>query len=379
MKLGFIGLGNMGMPMARHLVKAGYDVYGLNRSKQKERIFAESGGIVGCTLAELAANADIVMTCLPMPEDVEHVYGGEGGILHNGKPGLIAIDFSTVSPSLSRALHEAAADRGMHFLDAPVSGGTVGAEEATLTIMAGGEEPVFAAVRNVLEVLGTNLHYVGKSGSGSVVKLLNQWHVGIHTQAVAESFLLAEKEGIALSDLYDMLSNSFAQSRIMDRHYRQYISKHSYKAGFALKLLHKDMKLANDMAEERGSELPVGREALHVLHKAIQTDAADLDMSALYAYGQKETKESGQRYFAVLLPMLDEEKSVKYRSDHLAYLAEMRRQGRIFVNGKFKDGAGGLIIYKAHSYEEAEALAENDPYVKNRARTYAIHEWDLVL
>lgn len=378
-KLAFVGLGNMGLPMARNLLKAGYDVYGLNRSKQKERAFAESGGKTGQTLAELAADVDAVMTCLPMPEDVEQVYMGEGGMIRNGKPGLVLIDFSTVSPSLSRALHQAAADRGMHFLDAPVSGGTVGAEEATLTIMVGGEARVFDQVRPVLAALGTSLHYVGKAGSGSVVKLLNQLHVGIHTQAVAESFRLGEREGIEPSVLYDILSASFAQSRIMDRHYRQYISRDSYMAGFALKLLHKDMALANRMAEERQSALPAGREVLSLLRKVVETPYADLDMSALFPFQQQEAHESEGRYFAVLLPMADEAKSVKFRPDHLAYLDKMRREGRIWANGKFKDGAGGLILYRANSYEEVVAIVEQDPYVLNKARTFEIHEWDLVL
>lgn len=384
MKLVFIGLGNMGAPMARNLLKAGFDVYGFNRSKEKERSFIEDGGKAGYSLAELVRLADVVMTCLPMPEDVEQIYLGEAGVFAEGKSGLVAIDFSTVSPGQSKELAEAAAARGMHYLDAPVSGGTAGAKEGTLTVMVGGERSVFEQVQNVLGAVGSRTSYIGPSGSGSVVKLLNQLMVGIHTEAVSESFRLAEEAGVELSVLYDILSNSFAQSRIMDRHYRQYMAKEQYDAGFALKLLHKDMRLVRQMAGAYGLALPLGAEVLDILHRVKETTYSELDMSALFAYYQRaqgagQKPEQKQRYFAVLLPMRDEEKSRQYRPQHLAYLEEMRRNNRIFVNGRFVDGAGGLVIYKAASMDEVRAIVENDPYVRLGARTYEIYEWDLVL
>lgn len=379
MQLAFIGLGNMGGPMAENLLKAGYEVGGLNRSKGRERAFAEVGGRVGRTLSELAAEVDVVMTCLPLPEDVEHVYLGTEGIVANGSPRLVMVDFSTVSPALNKRIAAAAAERGMQYLDAPVSGGTVGAREGTLTVMVGGDEPAYRKVKQLLDVLGSRIHYVGPSGSGSAVKLLNQLMVGIHSQAVAESFRLAERAGLPPAQVYDILSGSFAQSRIMDRHYSQYMTADQYNAGFALKLLHKDVDLVARMADELGASLPLGTEVLGILRRAKETEWAERDMSALYKFQQERQPEQRYNYFAVFLPMRDEELSRIHRPEHLAYLEQMRRQGRIFVNGRFVDGAGGLVIYKAASLEEARAIVENDPYVRHRARDYEIHEWDLVL
>ncbi|MDF2714770.1 MAG: 2-hydroxy-3-oxopropionate reductase [Paenibacillus sp.] len=385
MKLAFIGLGNMGLPMSCNLLKAGHDVYGLNRSKAKERAFAAVGGRIGRSLPELAAEADVVMTCLPMPADVEEVYLGDEGVIAHGRPGLTLIDFSTVSPALNRRISEAAAARSMTYLDAPVSGGTVGARDGTLTVMVGGDEAAFVRVRPLLAAVGGRIHYVGPTGAGSIVKLLNQLMVGIHSQAVAETFRLAAQAGVGLAELYEILSGSFAQSRIMDRHYSQYIARDEYTAGFTLKLLHKDVDLAMQLAAERGARLPLGTEALCVLRLARETAWAEQDMAALYRVqavreaGAGVPPAAGNRYYAALLPMRDEEKSRIHRSEHLAYLEEMRRAGRIFVNGRFVDGAGGLVIYKASSLEEARAMVENDPYVRHGARSCEIHEWDLVL
>lgn len=377
--------------MAANLVAAGYEVYGLNRSKGKEQAFIAAGGKAGYTLDELVRKADVVMTCLPMPADVEHVYLGPEGVLAAGRPGQILIDFSTVAPELSRRLAEAAGTRGMRFLDAPVSGGTTGAREGTLTVMVGGDRAAFDQVKSLLDTVGSHTHYIGPSGSGAVVKLLNQLMVGVHTQAVSEAFRLAEQAGVELPTLYELLSKSFAQSRIMDRHYVQYMAASRYEAGFALRLLHKDMRLVKDMANAYASPVPLAAEVLEILHKVGETDFAELDMAGLYAYHTRQEgetarlspapreSEANRRYFAVLLPMKDEEKSRIFRPQHLAYLEAMRVQNRIFVNGRFVDGSGGMVIYKAASEDEARSFAENDPYVRQGARSYEIHEWDLVL
>jgi 3-hydroxyisobutyrate dehydrogenase len=289
MKLAFIGLGNMGLPMANNLVKAGYEVYGVNRSKGKEERFAAAGGKTGLTIQELARDVDVIMTCLPMPADVEQMYLGQDGIIASGHSGLILIDFSTISPDLAVKIAAAAEQAGMEFLDAPVSGGTVGAEQATLSIMAGGGKPVFERVLPVLEKVGKNIYHVGDVGSGTVVKLLNQLMVGIHTQAASEAMVLADKMGLSKETLHQILSASFAQSRIYDRHYTQFVHKDDFQPGFAISLLHKDVALVKQMADECGADLPIGAQVERLLYAAKTEGYGEKDMSGMYAYLKHKT------------------------------------------------------------------------------------------
>ncbi|OXM85495.1 NAD(P)-dependent oxidoreductase [Paenibacillus rigui] len=291
MKLAFIGLGNMGLPMARNLVKAGYEVYGINRSKGREESFAEFGGKVGLSLKELAQQADVIMTCLPMPADVEQMFLGPEGIVSNGRKGLTLIDFSTVSPDLCVKIATAAEQAGMNFLDAPVSGGTVGAEQATLSIMVGGSKPVFDQVLPILEKLGKNIYHVGEVGNGTVVKLLNQLMVGIHTQAASEAMTLADKMGLPKDMLHRILSNSFAQSRIYDRHYTQFVEKDTFQPGFALNLLHKDLVLVKKMADDIGAALPIGAHVEQLIDTAKTKGFGEKDMSAMYLYMNEKNEQ----------------------------------------------------------------------------------------
>lgn len=379
MKLAFVGLGNMGLPMARNLVKAGYEVYGLNRSKAKEDAFVNAGGKAGRTLTELAQEADVLMTCLPMPADVEKVFLGEEGIIPNGRKGLILIDFSTVSPDLNRKVEAAARQAGMSFLDAPVSGGTVGADQGTLSVMVGGEKDVYDQVLPLLQVVGQNIYHVGATGSGNVVKLINQLMVGVHTQSASEAMILGEAMGVSKETLHQILSASFAQSRIYDRHYTQFVQANQFEPGFALNLLHKDMTLLESMAQGSGTPIPISSYAGTLLGAAKAGGFGDKDMSSMYLYMKERAGATTERkHYAVFLPMKDEEKSRIYRPQHLAYLEEQRHAGRIFANGRFVDGAGGLVVYIAQSDEEVKGWVEQDPYVAQGARSFEIHEWDLV-
>lgn len=294
MKLAFVGLGNMGMPMALNLVKAYPEVYGLNRSKGKEEAFARSGGKTGLPLRELAKQADILMTCLPLPRDVEEVYLGEEGIYFWGRPGLVAIDFSTVSPRLSQRVSAALKEKGIHFLDAPISGGPPGAKAATLSIMVGGEEAVFQRVKPVLEVLGKHIYYVGPSGSGSAVKLLNQLMVSIHTLAASEALFLAQKLGLSLDQVVTILSNSFAQSRILERHYSQFIAQENYQPGFALNLLHKDSRLVEELAQSLGVDLPVASQVNQLLGQAEAAGYGPEDMASMFKYVTGHHQQKGK-------------------------------------------------------------------------------------
>jgi 3-hydroxyisobutyrate dehydrogenase len=290
MKLAFIGLGNMGLPMAANLVKAGYQVLGVNRSKGAEAAFVQNGGQAAASAGAAAAEADIIMTCLPMPQDVLDVFLGDNGVIANARPGSLLIDFSTVSPDVNHTVANAAEAKGLKFLDAPVSGGTTGAAAATLSIMVGGDEADYARALPVFEALGKNITHVGSTGSGTVVKLMNQLMVGIHTQAASEALVLGEAMGVKSEVLFSILNTSFAQSRILDRHYTQFISKDEFAPGFALKLLHKDVMLVDKMANEMRMDLPLGSKVLGLLTDAVSTELAGKDMSAMYLHQkQKES------------------------------------------------------------------------------------------
>ena len=282
MKVGFIGLGNMGLPMAKNLVKANYEVVGKNRSKGKEDLFVEAGGKTGMSVAEMAKELDVILTCLPLPADVEATYFGEDGLIENGHDGLILVDHSTVAPGLNKKLADAAQSRGIEFLDAPISGGNFGAEDGTLTIMVGGKKDVYEKVLPLFKVMGQNIYHIGETGSGSVVKLINNLMVAFHTQAVSEAVTLGKKMGVDLDLLFNILNNSYAQSRIYDRHYNSFIAKDQFEAGFAIKLLHKDMKLAEEMACGADMDLPIGTKLTDLLADAIENGLAEQDMSALY-------------------------------------------------------------------------------------------------
>lgn len=292
MKVGFIGLGNMGLPMAKNLVKANYEVFGKNRSKGKENLFVEAGGKTGMSLAEMAKELDVILTCLPLPADVEGVYFGNEGLIENGHEGLILVDHSTVAPGLNKRIAEAANAKGIEFLDAPISGGNFGAEDGTLSIMVGGKQEVYEKVLPLFNVMGKNIYHIGDIGSGSVVKLINNLMVAFHTQAVSEAVTLGKKMNVDLDLLFTILNNSYAQSRIYDRHYNSFISKNQYEAGFAIKLLHKDMRLAEEMAAGVNMDLQIGSQLTGILHDAIEHDLGEKDMSALYVLLNKKLSEN---------------------------------------------------------------------------------------
>lgn len=381
-KIGFIGLGNMGLPMAANLIKAGFEVYGLNRSKGAEEKLAQLGGQVGLSRAQLAAEMDMVITCLPMPADVEAVYTAEDGLIPSGRPGLLLVDCSTVDPGLNRRLHEAAAARGIAFVDAPVSGGTAGAAAGTLSIMTGGDKEAFDRALPAFEAMGKQIYHVGPVGSGSVVKLINQLMVGIHTQAASEALAIGRQAGLDEAALVDILMASFASSRILGRHYESFIAKEQYEPGFAIKLLTKDLDLAAQLAESAGVKLAAGARVRSLLHRAIGAGHGDRDMASMFPYqlerDRSEREDGPVKHYAVFLPMKNQALSDQYRPEHLQFLADRRSEGKLFANGRFTDGAGGLVIYKGRSLEEVEGWVRQDPYVALGARSYEIHEWDIV-
>ncbi|UED81121.1 NAD(P)-dependent oxidoreductase [Lysinibacillus sp. CD3-6] len=282
-KLGFIGLGNMGLPMSINLLRAGYEVYGFDTNTKAMEQFIAEGGIGLSTTKELAQHSNVIMTSLPTPQVVEHVFTSEEGILQNAQQGSLLIDFSTVNPELNDELHKKAQSFDLRYLGAPVSGGVIGAINATLTIMVGGEEKDYQSGEKIFGIVGKNIYHLGTSPSiGTRIKLLNNLMIGFYTQAVAETIVLGEKMGISANTLYEVLSNSYGQSRIYERNYLEYMKNENYEPGFSTNLLLKDLRLAKNMADEAGVPLRIGEQLVHLYNDIAAEGYGENDMSAAY-------------------------------------------------------------------------------------------------
>ena len=217
MRVGFIGLGRMGMPMSKRLLKAGFFLTVHNRSRGKVEELAQQGAHQASSPAEVTRSSDIVLTCLPDVSTVETVFLGENGIVPAARLGQILVDHSTVSPSTSRQLAQAADGKGSSFLDAPISGGEERATDGTLTLMVGGDQDTFERARPVFEAFGENIRHVGSTGSGSVVKLINQLLCGVHSLAAAEALLLGAKAGANPQTMLEILATSWGTSFMLSR------------------------------------------------------------------------------------------------------------------------------------------------------------------
>jgi len=246
--IGFIGLGIMGKPMATHLIKAGYGISVLKKNKAAAEL-VEAGAKAFTTPREVATNADIVITMLPDSPDVEEIVLGKDGVIEGLKSGALFIDMSSIAPSTARKIYERLQQKGVEALDAPVSGGQIGAEQATLSIMVGGTESAFERALPIFQLMGKNIGLIGGPGSGQMTKVCNQMIVGITIQAVAEAFTLAKKAGVNLEKMREVLLGGFAQSRILDLHGKRMIEQ-NFKPGFKVKLHRKDMNLALQAGKE---------------------------------------------------------------------------------------------------------------------------------
>ena len=282
-KLGFIGLGNMGLPMSINLLRAGYEVYGFDTNAQAMEQFIAEGGVGLTTAKAVAEQSEVIMTSLPTPQVVEHVYTSQEGILQNAKQGSLLIDFSTVNPELNNTLHQKAQSLGLGYLGAPVSGGVIGAVNATLTIMIGGEVKDYQSGASIFGIVGENIYHLGTSPSvGTRIKLLNNLMIGFYTQAVAETIVLGENMGISADTLYEVLSNSYGQSRIYERNYVEYMKNENYEPGFSTNLLLKDLRLAQNMATEAGVPLRIGEQLVNLYNDISAEGYGEHDMSAAY-------------------------------------------------------------------------------------------------
>ena len=277
--IAFIGLGIMGMPMARHLLNAGYRVVGHNRSQGKMDAFAALGGETAPSSASAAAEANIVISMVPDSPDVELVYLSEEGVLSTARPGTLLIDMSTISPVTAQQVAQVAKAKGCPMLDAPVSGGQVGAENARLSIMVGGNEQDFERARPVFEVLGTPT-LCGPSGAGQTVKACNQVQVALNFLGMAEALVLGASAGVDPEIIIKVLSGGYAQTRVMDVRGPE-IVKGNYQPGFKARFHYKDLNIVRETARAYGASLPAANLA-HELFTAMMANGwGDLDHSAV--------------------------------------------------------------------------------------------------
>jgi len=254
LKLGFVGLGIMGTPMAGHLIAAGHTVFVSTRSKVPDEL-AKSAAIVCASPAEVAKQADIIITMVPDTPDVEKVLFGEHGIASGLSKGKIVVDMSSISPIETKVFAQRINALGCEYLDAPVSGGQLGAKGATLTIMVGGSEATFAKVKPVFELMGKNITLVGGNGAGQVTKVANQIIVALNIEAVAEALVFASKAGADPAKVREALMGGFASSKILEVHGERMI-KRTFDPGFRIELHQKDLNLALSSAKALGVSLP---------------------------------------------------------------------------------------------------------------------------
>jgi len=279
-QIGFIGLGIMGKPMAMHLLNAGYPLTVLNRSRGPQDELVAAGARPGSSPRQVAGVSDVVITMLPDSPDVESVVLGRDGVLEGLRPGGLFIDMSTISPAVARQIARVARQNGADALDAPVSGGQLGAQNATLSIMVGGSVAAFERARPIFEKMGKNIVHIGEAGAGQVTKAANQIVVAVTIAAVSEALVLAAKAGVDPARVREALLGGFAQSRILDVHGNRMLQR-NFQPGFKIKLHRKDLAIALNAARELGVALPVTASVAELMNALIAQGGADLDHSAL--------------------------------------------------------------------------------------------------
>jgi 3-hydroxyisobutyrate dehydrogenase len=289
-KVGFIGLGNMGMPMAQNLLKAAYEVTGFDLSAHATQLLAANGGTSANSVADACKAAEVVITMLPAGEQVRDVYLGADGVLASVAPATLLIDSSTIDVQSARDVAQAAQDKGLAMVDAPVSGGVTGAEAATLTFMAGGSADAFERARPILEKMGKTIVHAGGPGNGQAAKICNNMILGASMIVVCEAFLLAEKLGLDPQKLFDISSKSSGQCWSMTSYcpvpglVPASPANRDYKAGFTAAMMLKDLKLAQTAARATHATTPLGAGAAAVYDRFIESGGGSVDFSGIIRY-----------------------------------------------------------------------------------------------
>ncbi len=275
MRVGFIGLGLMGKAMARNILKAGFDLTVHNRSRGPVEELAGAGAASVGSPTEVASASDVVFTCLPDTPDVEDVVLGRGGVVEGGRPGLIVVDHSTIRPEAARDIAARLRDKEIAFLDAPVSGGDVGAREGTLTIMVGGEAEALEKVRPVLQAVGKTITHVGDCGAGQVAKACNQIMVAAQMVAMGELLVLAQKSGVDPRRVIDAIRGGAAQCWTLDVKPPR-LFRGERGPGFKAYMMHKDLAIVLDTARTFGVPLPSA-----AVHTQLYADMLELGLDSL--------------------------------------------------------------------------------------------------
>ena len=281
MQVAYIGLGNMGKPMARNILRAGHELTVFNRTSQRTTDIVAEGARAASSPRAAAQGSEVVCVSVSRPADLREVVLGEQGALAGATSGTIIIDFSTVDPETSRQVARECATRGVEFLDAPVSGGVTGAQSGSLTVIVGGAKEALDRAEPVFEAVGQNIRWVGASGAGSTMKLINQVLVGVNLAAVLEAFTAADAAGIDQAALFDVLSTSAGRSFMLEYAIPDRVFHQHFEPGFALNLLCKDVDLAVDMGKNLQSPMLMPAVASHLFHRATAAGYGDRDMTAL--------------------------------------------------------------------------------------------------
>ena len=289
-QVAFIGLGNMGLPMAQNLIKAGHRVAGVDLSAAAKDKLKAAGGDIADNIATAVAQADVVVTMLPSGKEVRALYLGPAGIVDNAKQGALLIDSSTVDVESARAVAKSATEKSLPMVDAPVSGGVGGATAGTLTFMVGGSETAFAKAKPILEAMGKTIVHAGGPGNGQAAKICNNMILGISMIAVSEAFVLAEKLGLDHRKLFDISSKSSGQCWSMTSYcpvpgpVPASPANRDYQAGFTAAMMLKDLKLSQDAAKTAGASTPLGANAASLYSRYVDSGEAGRDFSGIIRF-----------------------------------------------------------------------------------------------
>ena len=279
-KIGFIGLGIMGKPMAGHLIDAGYELVVHNRNRDAVHELVGKGAAEAHSGKEVAEQSDIVITMLPDSPDVESVALGEGGIIEGAHEGLIFVDMSTIAPSVTTQVGEALAEKGVQSLDAPVSGGDIGAQNATLSIMVGGDEDTFNAVEPLFDIMGQSAILCGPLGAGQTVKACNQILVAVTIAGVSEALTMGTKAGVDPIKIVQVLSGGLARCGVLENRGERMVNG-DFDPGFRIRLHYKDLNIIQKTSNDFGVPLPVTSEVFELFKTAMVKGRGELDHSGL--------------------------------------------------------------------------------------------------
>lgn len=280
--IGFVGVGIMGKSMVRNLMKAGYDLHIYARTKSKVEDVIAEGAVFHDTVGDCASDVDVMISIVGYPRDVEEVYFGENGILNSAKEGTYVIDMTTSSPKLAKKIYDAAKEKGLHAMDAPVTGGDTGAKNGTLSILVGGDKEDYEACHKVFEAMGTNINYEGGPGCGQHTKMANQIMIAGTLSGVCEAMRYAEAQGLDLHTLLDSVATGAAGSKQLDA-FGEKIIEGDFAPGFFMKHFIKDMNLAVEEAESKGLDLKILKQVLEN-YRTLEEAYGDLGTQTLIKF-----------------------------------------------------------------------------------------------